>query len=61
MSLNYEAPRITELGSVADFTRGDKFAWQFDGMSIAEAIHQVRPGNRPGGGGQPGGSPFGTS
>jgi hypothetical protein len=29
---NYEAPAITELGTVADFTRGDTFAWAFDGF-----------------------------
>jgi hypothetical protein len=28
----YEAPAITELGSVADFTRGDHFAWHWDGF-----------------------------
>ena len=28
----YETPTITELGSVADFTRGDSFAWDWDGF-----------------------------
>lgn len=39
--MQYESPQITELGSVAEFTRGDKFAWKFDGMSLAEAINQL--------------------
>lgn len=42
--MKYEAPRIEELGTVADFTRGDKFAWKFDGMSLAEAITQLIDG-----------------
>lgn len=29
--MTYETPTITELGSVADFTRADSFAWDFDG------------------------------
>ena len=33
----YEAPAITELGSVADFTRGDTPAWAWDGL-MAENI-----------------------
>lgn len=41
---SYEAPTITELGSVADFTRGDTFAWQFDGMTLAEIIQNVQDG-----------------
>jgi hypothetical protein len=28
----YETPEITELGSVAEFTRGDSFAWKWDGI-----------------------------
>jgi hypothetical protein len=28
----YETPTITELGSVADFTRGDSFALHWDGF-----------------------------
>jgi hypothetical protein len=27
----YDTPTIIRLGSVADFTRGDSFAWDFDG------------------------------
>lgn len=42
--MQYESPRITELGTVAEFTRGDKFAWKFDGMSLAEAISQLMHG-----------------
>jgi hypothetical protein len=41
---SYQAPTITELGSVADFTRGDIFAWQFDGMTLAEVIQSVEDG-----------------
>jgi hypothetical protein len=41
---SYETPTITELGSVADFTRGDIFAWQFDGMTLAEVIQSVQDG-----------------
>ena len=29
---NYETPAITELGSVADFTRGDNASWDWDGF-----------------------------
>lgn len=29
--MTYETPTITELGSVADFTRADSFALHFDG------------------------------
>jgi hypothetical protein len=28
---DYEAPSITELGTVAEFTRADQFAIDFDG------------------------------
>lgn len=42
--MNYESPQITTLGTVADFTRGDKFAWKFDGMSLAEAVNQLLHG-----------------
>jgi hypothetical protein len=42
--MNYEAPTITELGTVAEFTRGDKFAIKFDGMSLAEAVSQLIQG-----------------
>jgi hypothetical protein len=28
----YETPSITELGSVADFTRADRWAFDFDGF-----------------------------
>jgi len=40
----YQAPVIEELGTVSDFTRGDRFAWQFDGMSLAEVIQNVLNG-----------------
>lgn len=30
--MNYETPSITELGSVADFTRNDVIAFDWDGM-----------------------------
>ncbi|MET0146550.1 MAG: lasso RiPP family leader peptide-containing protein, partial [Ilumatobacteraceae bacterium] len=33
----YEAPAIIELGSIADFTRGDTPAWRWDGI-FAENI-----------------------
>lgn len=28
----YETPQVTELGSVADFTRADRLALRFDGL-----------------------------
>ena len=31
---NYETPAIIELGSVADFTRGDNLALDFDGQFL---------------------------
>lgn len=40
----YEAPSIEVLGTVAEFTRGDRFAWQFDGSSLAEVIQNVLNG-----------------
>ena len=40
--MTYETPTITELGSVADFTRGDSFAWHWDGFHS-----QVIFGNTP--------------
>lgn len=42
--MNYEAPSIVELGTVADFTRGDTFAWEFDGMSLSQAINHLIDG-----------------
>ncbi len=30
--MTYETPTITDLGSVADFTRADRWALRFDGM-----------------------------
>lgn len=42
---NYQSPSIVELGTVADFTRNDTLAWDFDGM----LFH----GDTKGGGGQP--------
>lgn len=44
---HYQAPTITELGSVDEFTRGDKFAIAFDGMSLSEAITQLLQGTIP--------------
>jgi hypothetical protein len=41
----YEKPMITELGSVADFTRGDTFAWRIDGTTLAEIIENAHNGN----------------
>jgi hypothetical protein len=32
--MTYEAPTITELGSVADFTREDRWAWDHDGWLL---------------------------
>lgn len=43
--MNYEAPEIIELGSVAQFTRGDTFAWKFDGTTLAELIGNALNGN----------------
>jgi hypothetical protein len=34
--LTYESPAITELGSVADFTRADGIGLDFDGMRPIE-------------------------
>lgn len=39
---DYEAPTITELGSVADFTRADLYAPGFD--SLSTQINNI-PGN----------------
>jgi hypothetical protein len=41
----YQSPEIIELGSIADFTRGDTFAWQLDGMTFAEVIQNAHDGN----------------
>ena len=49
--MNYETPTITDLGSVADFTRADSFAVRFDGL----LFHGNKP--KPGGGGGGGGTP----
>ena len=46
--MNYETPTITELGSVADFTRNDVWALDFDGW----LFHGEKP-RRGGGGGGP--------
>lgn len=40
--MKYEEPTITELGSVADVTRGDEFAWEWDGWKEAHIL-----GNTP--------------
>ena len=37
----YTRPRIEEIGTVEAFTRGENFAWQLDGMTLAEALHHV--------------------
>ncbi len=37
----YESPEIQELGSVEAFTRGERFAWQLDGMTLSEAIGHI--------------------
>jgi len=37
----YEAPSITELGSVADFTRGSDFAWEWDSAFPSHTLHVV--------------------
>jgi hypothetical protein len=34
MHMTYETPVISELGSVADFTRADSFAIAFDGRFL---------------------------
>lgn len=39
----YEAPSITELGSIAEMTRADKLAFDFDG--------KIFRGDKPGSGG----------
>ena len=44
--MTYETPTITDLGSVADFTRADTWALRFDGL----LFHGPQPS---GGGGTP--------
>lgn len=34
MAKTYDTPTITELGSIADFTRADSFAVAFDGKFL---------------------------
>ena len=46
--MDYEAPAITELGSIADFTRGSWHGSNFDGRGY-------RSGGGNGGGGDGGG------
>lgn len=41
MAESYEAPRVIELGSIAEFTRGDRFAWKFDGSNLAEIVSNM--------------------
>jgi hypothetical protein len=41
---SYEQPTIEELGSIEAFTRGEKFAWELDGMTLAEALGHVAHG-----------------
>jgi len=33
------SPTVTELGSIADFTRADSFAWDFDGRFLRGDSH----------------------
>lgn len=46
---DYSTPSITELGTVADFTRADKWDLAYDGALFHS---KSKPGN-PGGGGTP--------
>ena len=41
--MTYETPSITELGSVADFTRGDSFAWAWDGLFSSHPLGEDSP------------------
>jgi hypothetical protein len=47
--MTYETPTITDLGSVADFTRADSWAVRFDGL----LFHGSKPNPGGGGGGTP--------
>lgn len=40
--MTYETPSITELGSVADFTRGDSFAMAWDGLFSSHILGKDR-------------------
>jgi hypothetical protein len=42
---DYETPAITELGSVADFTRADRFAFAFDGFLFHGSDHEGGKGS----------------
>ena len=44
----YEAPRIDVLGTIEQFTRGEQFAWQLDGMSLSDALHHIIDGGELG-------------
>ena len=37
---DYQAPKITEIGTIANFTRGDSVAFNFDGI----IFHRDDPG-----------------
>ena len=40
----YEAPTIEVLGTIEEFTGGNRRAWQFDGSSFAEVVQNVIEG-----------------
>jgi len=46
--IGYESPTIEELGSIEAFTRGEQFAWQLDGMTLAEALGHIIDGGTVG-------------
>jgi hypothetical protein len=41
--MTYETPAIIELGSVADFTRGNSFALAWDGLFSSHIIGEDSP------------------
>jgi hypothetical protein len=45
--MTYETPTIIQLGSVADFTRGDSFAWEFDGFFSQHLLGNTPRGGTP--------------
>ena len=44
----YESPQIDVLGTIEQFTRGEQFAWQLDGMSLSDALHHIIDGGELG-------------
>ncbi len=48
--VDYTPPAISELGTIADFTRGESFAWTLDGMTLSELVGHVIDGGNPGDG-----------